>query len=75
VDAQSYYIKGNKLKCSGYRIQGINVDSVSNVAHEASGHFRNKRRANLKDKINYLTTDTENKNIRELCRGINEFSK
>jgi hypothetical protein len=29
----------------------------------------------LKDKINELATNSKNKNIRDLCRGINEFQK
>jgi hypothetical protein len=29
----------------------------------------------LKDKINELETNSKNKNIRDLCRGLNEFKK
>jgi hypothetical protein len=29
----------------------------------------------LKDKINELVTNSKNKNIRDLCRGIHEFKK
>jgi hypothetical protein len=29
----------------------------------------------LKEKINELETNSKNKNIRDLCRGINEFKK
>jgi hypothetical protein len=38
-------------------------------------HFSIKKREYLKDKINELTTNSKNKNIRDLYRGINEFKK
>jgi hypothetical protein len=31
------------------------------------------KRGNVRDKINELATNSKNKNIRDLCRGINEF--
>jgi hypothetical protein len=34
-----------------------------------------KKREYLKGKINELETNNENKNIRDLYRGINEFKK
>jgi hypothetical protein len=40
-----------------------------------SRHFRNKKREYLKGKINELPTNSKNKNIRDLYRGINEFKK
>jgi hypothetical protein len=43
------------------------------VRHKASRHFRNKKREYLKDKINELATNSKNKNIRDLYRGINKF--
>jgi hypothetical protein len=49
----------------------INGDNLNNVIHEASGHFRNKKREYLKDKINELATNSKNRNIRNLYRGIN----
>jgi hypothetical protein len=52
----------------------INGDNLNNVKHEASRHFRNKKREYLKDKINELATNSENKNIRDLYRGINGFN-
>jgi hypothetical protein len=36
-------------------------------------HFRNKKREYLKDKIDELATNTMNKNIRDLDRGINYY--
>jgi hypothetical protein len=53
----------------------VNEDNLSNVKREASRHFRNKKREYLKDKINELESESKNKNIRDLYRGINEFKK
>jgi hypothetical protein len=52
-----------------------NVDNLSNVRREASRHFRNKWKKYLRTKINELETNSENKNIRDLYRGINVFKK
>jgi hypothetical protein len=49
----------------------INGDNLNNARCEASRHFRNKKREYLKDKINELATNSKNKNIRGLYRGIN----
>jgi hypothetical protein len=46
-------------------------DNLSNVRREASRHFRSKKREYLKDKINKLESNSKNKNIRDLYRGIN----
>jgi hypothetical protein len=48
---------------------------VSNVRREASRRFRNKKREYLKVKINELESNSKNKNIRDLYRGITEFKK
>jgi hypothetical protein len=40
---------------------------------EASKNFRKRKRECLKYKINDLATNSKNKNIRDLYRGINEF--
>jgi hypothetical protein len=53
----------------------INGDNLNNVRREASRHFRNKKREYLKEKINELTTNSKNKNIRDLYRGINKFKR
>jgi hypothetical protein len=50
-------------------------DNMDNVRHEASRTFRTKRREYLKNKINDLETNSKNKNIGDLYRGINEFTK
>jgi hypothetical protein len=53
----------------------VNENSFSNVQQGASKHYRNKEREYLKDKINKLESNSKNKNIRDLYRGINEFKK
>jgi hypothetical protein len=53
----------------------INEDNRNNKRREAGRHFRNKKRENLKDKINELAMNNKNKYIRNLYRGINEFKK
>jgi hypothetical protein len=52
-----------------------NEDNLTDVRREASRHFRKKKREYLKDKINELESNSKNKNIRELYRGIHEFKK
>jgi hypothetical protein len=53
----------------------INGDNLKNERREASRHFRNKKREYLKDKVNELATNSKNKNIRVLYRGINGFKR
>jgi hypothetical protein len=53
----------------------MNEDNLKIVRREASRHFRNKKSQYIKDKINELATNSKNKNIRDLYRGINEFKK
>jgi hypothetical protein len=53
----------------------VNKGNLSNVRREASRHFRNKKREYLKDKIKVLESNSKNRNIRGLYRGINEFKK
>jgi len=52
-----------------------NVNNLNNVRHEASGHFRNKKKEYLKAKIEELETNSKIKNIRDFYRGINDFRK
>jgi len=52
-----------------------NVDSINNVRHEATRHFRNKEKDYLKAKIDELETNSKLKNIRDLCRGISDFKE
>jgi chemotaxis methyl-accepting protein methylase len=53
----------------------INGDDLNNVRREASRHFSNKKKEYLKDNINELATNSKNKNIRDLYRGINGFKR
>ena len=52
-----------------------NVDNLNNVRREASRHFRNKKNAYLKVKIEDLETNSKIKNIRDLYRGTSDFKK
>jgi hypothetical protein len=53
----------------------INGDNLRIVRRGASRYFRNNKREYLKDKINQLATNSKNKNIRDLYKGINEFKR
>jgi hypothetical protein len=53
----------------------VNGDNMDNVRCEASTTFRTKKREYPKNKINELETNSKNKNITDLNRGINEFKK
>ena len=52
-----------------------NVDNLNSVKREVSRHFRNKKKAYLRAKIEELETNSKIKNIRDLYRGINDFKK
>ena len=52
-----------------------NVDNLNSVRHEVNRHFRNKKKAYLKAKIEDLETNSKIKNIRDLYRGISDFKK
>ena len=49
-----------------------NTDNLNNVRCEATRHFRNKKKAYLKAKIEDLEINSKNKNIRDLYRGISD---
>jgi len=51
------------------------VYNLNKVRREVSRHFRNKKKAYLRAKIEELETNSKNKNIRDLYRGINDFKK
>jgi hypothetical protein len=51
------------------------VDNLNNVKRETSRHFRNKKRKYMKDRIDKLATNSKNKNIRDMYRGINVFKR
>jgi hypothetical protein len=46
------------------------VDNMNNVRRDASRHFRNKKKAYLKAKIEERETNSKIKNIKDLYRGI-----
>jgi ribosomal protein S2 len=48
---------------------------MNKVRHDASKHFRNKKKAYLKTKIEELETNSKINNIRDFYRGINDFKK
>ena len=52
-----------------------NVDNLNTVSREVSRHFRNKKKAYLRAKVEELETNSKIKNIRGLYRGINDFKK
>ena len=52
-----------------------NVDKMNDVRRDASRHFRNKKKAYLKAKIEEHETNSKIQNIRDLYRGINDFKQ
>jgi hypothetical protein len=52
-----------------------NVDNLNSVRLEVSRHFRNKKKAYMRDKIEERETNSKIKNIRDLYRGISDFKK
>jgi len=51
-----------------------NVDNLYYVRHEASRHFRNKKKEYMKAKIDELQTNSNITNIRDLYRDITDFN-
>jgi len=52
-----------------------NVDIQNNVRREVSGHFRDKKKAYLRAKIEELETNSKIQNSRDLYRGISYCKK
>jgi len=52
-----------------------NVDNLNKVRREVGRHFRNKKKAYLRAKIEELETNSKIQNIRDLYRGISDFKK
>jgi hypothetical protein len=48
----------------------MNRHNLNNIRPEATRHFWNEKKIYLKNKINGLVTNTNNKKIRELHGGI-----
>jgi len=57
------------------KLNQTNGHNLNNVRCETSRTFRNEKREYLKEKIHEHETNSKNKNIRDLHRGINEFKK
>jgi hypothetical protein len=53
--------------------RGVFFLNLNNVRCKASKYFRDKKKEYLKDKINELSMNSKNKNIRDLYRGINDM--
>jgi len=51
------------------------VDNLNSVIREVSRHFRNKKKAYMRAKIEELETNSKIQNIRDLYKGINDFKK
>jgi hypothetical protein len=49
----------------------INGDNLNDIRRETSRHFRKKKKEHLKGKLDEHATNSKNKNIRGLYRGIN----
>ena len=54
---------------------GSIVDNLNNESRDASRHFRNKKKAYLKVKIEELETNSKINKVRDLYRDINDFKK
>jgi hypothetical protein len=52
-----------------------NGDNLNHIRHDASRHFRKRKREYMKYKMDKLATNNKNKNIKDLYRGINEFKR
>jgi hypothetical protein len=52
-----------------------NIDNLNNLRPDASRHYRNKKKAYLKVKIEELETNSKINNVRDLYGGINDFKK
>jgi hypothetical protein len=65
----SLALSGPTLHVKIYLPKNCNMSQLSPLI---SGHFRNKKRQYLRDKINELQSNSKNKNIRGLYRGTNK---
>ena len=75
-NAYIFWMRGSRQNCKWVQDPSQrNVDNLNNVRREASGHFRNKKKAYLKAKIEDLETNSNIKNTRDLFRGISDLRK
>ena len=51
------------------------ADNLNNVRRDSSRHYRNKKKAYLRAKVEELETNSKINNIRDLYRGINDMKK
>ena len=58
-----------------HRVKTCSQSIIYNKLFVFSRHFRNKKKAYLRDKIEKLETNSKIQNIRDLYRGINYFKK
>jgi len=54
---------------------GSNLDNLNNVRYNASRHFRKKKKAYLKAKIEEHETNSKVNIVRDLYSGINDFKE
>jgi hypothetical protein len=52
-----------------------NVQNLNKVRRDASRHYRNKKKAYMKAKIEELETNSKIKYVRDLYWGINDLKK
>ena len=77
-DEESLGSVAQKKQAKMQRIQDPsqrNVDNLNNVRREVSRHFRKKRKAYLRAKIEELETNSKIQNFRGLYRGISDLKK
>jgi len=65
-NVHDFQIKGSRLKCSVYRNKTKLMWIIRSKICEDSGHFRNKKKEFLEDKIDKIETNSKTKNIRDL---------
>jgi hypothetical protein len=53
----------------------LNGNNLNNARREASRQFCNKTKKNVKEKIKEFATNSKDKNIRDMYRGISKFKR
>jgi len=66
--------KRAKIQCIQDPSQS-NVDNLNKLRREVNRHFRNKKKAYLRAKIEELETNSKIQNIRDLYRGNSDFKE
>jgi hypothetical protein len=73
---KNVYIFRSKKQVKMQRLQDPNqnnANNLNNIRWEASRHFRNKKKENLKTKCDELETNIKITDLRDFYRGINGF--